>query len=350
MEKLKSEIRDLPGRVPYLDYFRGIIILLMIQGHTFRALLDKSVKAGSWFEIHEFIHGVVAPGFLFLAGFLFYHTIHNKEMPRLIQKGKHIFGVIILGYFLHLPFFSLQKIIHLWGTGIEYKFLNMDILQTIGYSLLIVLLIWILIRKYFIFTVILMMSADIIFLMFKIIPDNIFLASFFDKSISQFPLFPWSFFLLLGILTSRFVKKFNPAVLLFSLLLLFTAGLFPDVLFRTISDSGKVLFLFSVVQLLPETSSKPLTLFLKASRESLFLYMSHLMIVYGSVLNPGLNYFFKDSLSFPITTSVFIALAVTVYSFSYLLTGIKSKNPGSFNRFKYSVYTFLTIIFIFRKW
>ncbi len=344
---MKSKEKE---RLPYPDYFRGIIILLMIQGHLFRALLDKGVKAESWFRIHEFIHGVVAPGFLFLAGFLFFHTIHNKELPQLIQKGKHIFGVIILGYFLHLPFFSLRKIVRLWGTGIEYKFLNMDILQTIGYSLLIVLLVWIFFRKYFILIVISLMTANIILQIFKTVPDNIFFASFFDKNMSQFPFFPWSFFLLLGIVTSRFIKKFSLPVLFSSVFFLFTANYFPSPLFHTISASGKILLLFSIVQLIPKTKSKPVHIFLKASRESLFLYMSHLMIVYGSVLNPGLNHFLKDSLSIPIATMAFITLSIVVYTSSYFLNRFKTNRPIDFNRFKYSIYTFLTTIFLFRRW
>ena len=65
-------------RLVYIDYYKMIIILLMIQGHTLRALLDRDLKVGRWFKIHEYVHGVVAPGFLFLSGFLFYHTLKKK--------------------------------------------------------------------------------------------------------------------------------------------------------------------------------------------------------------------------------------------------------------------------------
>ncbi len=65
-------------RLIFIDYYRMVIILLMIQGHTLRALLEKELKAGLWFKFHEFVHGAVAPGFLFLSGFLFYYTIKKK--------------------------------------------------------------------------------------------------------------------------------------------------------------------------------------------------------------------------------------------------------------------------------
>ncbi len=65
-------------RLVYIDYYRMIIILLMIQGHTLRALLREDLKMGVWFKIHEYIHGAVAPGFLFLSGFLFFYTLKKK--------------------------------------------------------------------------------------------------------------------------------------------------------------------------------------------------------------------------------------------------------------------------------
>lgn len=138
------------GRIPSLDYFRGIVIFLMIQGHLFRALLEPGVKKSSWFPFHEFIHGVVAPGFLFLAGYLFFHTIHNKRKTDFLTKARQLGGIVLLGYFLHLPFFSLTKIIEFWGSGTELKLFRMDILQTIGFSLLIALLIWVFLRRFFI--------------------------------------------------------------------------------------------------------------------------------------------------------------------------------------------------------
>ena len=127
------------------------------------------------------------------------------------------------------------------------------------------------------------------------VPDNILLASFVDNNISQFPLIFWSFYLFLGILASRFLKKFSLSVLILSVVILLTAHLFPHELIRIVSDSGKVLLLFSIFRLLPQISSTILTRFLTASRESLFLYMSHLMIIYGSPLNPGLSRFLKES-------------------------------------------------------
>lgn len=337
-------------REPFLDYFRGIIIFLMIQGHLFRALLDKDLKSGFWFRTHEYIHGVVAPGFLFLAGFLFYFTIRNKKSSDLLIKVRHLSGIIILGYFLHLPFFSLQKIIEFWGTGIEYKMVRMDILQTIGFSLLISIFMWKFLNRIFIPVVTIIVLFNIASPFIINVPENILLASFVDNNISQFPLVFWSVYLFLGILASRFLKKFSPLVLITAVFMMLFAHALPHTLEKIISDSGKVLFLFSIVRLFPLTSSPLLKKFLTSSRESLFLYMSHLMIVYGSPLNPGLSRFFKGSLSVSSALLFFTLLILILYPASYYLNRFKSDHFKFYNSIKYSIFVFFLFVFILSKW
>jgi len=338
------------SRIPSLDHFRGIIIFLMIQGHLFRALLMSDLKTGTWFMIHEYIHGVVAPGFLFLAGFLFYHTIHSKNTSALLRKTSQLSGVVLLGYFLHLPFFSLYKIIEFWGTGIEYKLLRMDILQTIGFSLLIAVFVWVFLRRLFIPIITLLTLFNIISPFILSTPDNIFIASFMDGRISQFPMIYWSFYLFLGILASKFLRKFSLPILIASIILMITAGKFPSEIVKIISDTGKVLFLFSIIRLLPGPGSGIFKKFLTASRESLFLYMSHLMIIYGSPVNPGLSRYFKESLAIPTALLLFMVLAFILYTAAYKLNRFRAKRPESFRSLKYAVYTFFILIFILNKW
>ena len=124
----------------------------------------------------------------------------------------------------------------------------------------------------------------------------------------------------------------------------------PQALERMISDSGKVLFLFSIVRLFPSTSSSLLKKFLTSSRESLFLYMSHLMIIYGSPLNPGLSRFFKGSLSVSSALLFFILLILTLYPASYYLNKLKSDHFELYNSIKYSIFVFFFFVFILSKW
>lgn len=337
------------ARLHYIDYFRALIIFLMIQGHLLRAVLDQQLKSGLWFNVHEYIHGVVAPGFLFLSGYLFYFTVKKKSSPELFKKMKSYFGVVLIGYFLHLPFFSLNKIVALWGTGIEYKFLYMDILQTIGYSLIISVVLWIILKRFFIPIISLLIIFNLLQCYLQIHTDNFFFSFFFDQRISQFPLFPWSLFFFSGIIVSRFIKRFNLPLFAASILLLFIAPNFNGSFSKLISDMGKLLFLFSILINLPNHNFRNFNKFLIASRESLFLYVSHMMIIYGSVLNRGLVFYKKDSLN-PISFLIyFLIILILLYPSAYFLNILKNRNKRVFNIVKYGGYTLFFLIFILRK-
>lgn len=337
-------------RLLYLDYFRGIIIFLMIQGHLFRALLQNELKTGSWFNIHEFIHGVVAPGFLFLSGYLFYYTVRKKTSFEIVKKMRYYIGVVLIGYFLHLPFLSLRKILALWGRGVESKLLYMDILQTIGYSLILSALILILLKRFFIPLISLLFIFNLFQCYFSIGTDNIFFSFFFNQDISQFPLFPWSLYFFAGILISRFVKKFNYPLIIFSLLLLFFASSFSGNFSKLISDLGKLLFFYSFFLLIPDFNSKIIENFLISSRESMFLYVSHMMIIYGSVLNRGIVFFSGDKTGFLTVSLVFMILIIILYPAAYFLNRFKNSNFRIYNILKYGSYSVIFLIFIIRKY
>ncbi len=337
-------------RLIYIDYYRAIIVFLMIQGHTLRALLHHTIKTGTWFNIHEFIHGAVAPGFLFLSGFLFYHTIKNKTVSDYINKFLAYIGIIMIGYFLHLPFFSFKKINNLWNTDIKDSLLQIDILQTIGFSLLISLLFWIILKNNFKFFVFLILLFNFFFLISPFKIHNYFLSFFFDNKLSPFPLFPWSIYFFIGVLSNMYFKKFNFKLMFFSFILLSIQIFFKGITIERIADIGKILFLLCLIQYFLNKDYKFFKWFLKASRESLFLYTSHIIIIYGSVLNKGLNYFYGDSLNTKSFMIILILLIFFVYSIAYIINILKHRKRELFLLLKYSSYLIFLYFFFTRKW
>jgi uncharacterized membrane protein len=55
-------------RFPFLDWMRGLAILLMIQCHTFNSWTRLDVREGGPYVLSQFIGGMAAPLFLFMAG------------------------------------------------------------------------------------------------------------------------------------------------------------------------------------------------------------------------------------------------------------------------------------------
>src|SRR5258708_39768667 len=64
-----------PSRRPgnrefYIDAFRGLMALVMVQGHVCDALLTPAARAEPWYVFQTMFHGSTAPGFLFASGFV----------------------------------------------------------------------------------------------------------------------------------------------------------------------------------------------------------------------------------------------------------------------------------------
>ena len=168
------------------------------------------------------------------------------------KKIGRIFQIIIIGYGLHLPFYSLSKSINEATPQLLESFFAVDVLQCIGFGLLFLFLTRLLIKSdkayhYFLIASLVVVTLISPFL-WKIEFTNylpIVVANYFNRLHgSLFPIFPWLNFLLAGgIFAKYFVdarernveEKFiklsaitGLVVLLFGHL--FYSGLFPKTL------------------------------------------------------------------------------------------------------------------------
>ena len=104
-----------PARYTFLDLFRGLFVLLMVEGHLLRAVLEEGSRSSSVFQIHEILHGITAPGFLFTSGFALAIASHRKRnelqslAPALGRRLWRGVALLLLGYALHIPYWSLTK-------------------------------------------------------------------------------------------------------------------------------------------------------------------------------------------------------------------------------------------------
>lgn len=126
-------------RLLHIDWHRGIAVLLMIQTHAIDAWL-RPADRGSWmFGKSQLLGGFPAPAFLFLAGLsasLAWGKADRQDLPlcrRLwpaVRRGLEVFGLALL--------FRLQEFGQ-WLGGADWRgLLKVDILNTIGVSLMVV--------------------------------------------------------------------------------------------------------------------------------------------------------------------------------------------------------------------
>jgi len=130
------------GRLAYIDWLRGVAILIMIGAHTFDAWTLPAERLRPWYGRIVIIAGLAAPLFLFLAGvgLALSAAAHvrrgrtTREASRLVQRrGWQIFGYAFL--------FRLQSFV-LGGFGAPASLLKVDILNVMGPAIAIAGAVW----------------------------------------------------------------------------------------------------------------------------------------------------------------------------------------------------------------
>ncbi|MEN3039076.1 MAG: hypothetical protein ABDI07_08000 [Candidatus Kryptonium sp.] len=82
--------------------------------------------------------------------------------------------------------------------------------------------------------------------------------------------------------------------------------------------------------------------------ESLFVYVVHLMVIYGSPINPTLSYsaFWKEMLSYPQVFALFLILAIIMFLSSYLLNIAKWRNYRTIDYLRYAIANIILLVFL----
>lgn len=348
-----------PQRYVFIDLFRGAAVLFMLQGHAFRALLDPAIQQHPTYQLHEFFHGITAPAFLFGAGLTFVISTRKRWQeyhyfsPHLLRRVGRMLLVIGLGIALNLPYLSLRKIIN-EATLHEYLLLfRFDILHCIGVGLLILqALIFFFRTERRFYGLILVLTTSTILLtplvwdvdFLSVVPP--FIAQAFNASNgSPFPLFPFVGFLFAGVVASwEFLRalergqerQFMTRLLWLGPLLVLMGVLFdaiPIQLYPTYNfwytspnyfaiRGGLLLILtacFWYAARFVERSSAAIIRYCSRGttvlgQESLFVYVLHLVVIFGSVVNPVVNLqrFSGTSLNLGTTLLITAVLAVVM--------------------------------------
>ncbi len=309
------------GRVVFIDLLRGWAGLVMIEVHVINAFVAEEVRSAAWFPALNFVNGLVAPSFLFVAGLVFV-VVSERKLPEFRQYGGvfwkqvgRILLIWIVGYFLHLPFFSLTQILRETTPEGWLNFFQADVLHCIAAGLLTLFAARILIHGDRPFERILWGAVALVVVPAPFLWDidfNRFLHPFFaaymnGQHYSQFPIFPWLGFLYLGgIVGVRYLKARteNREVSFMRSVVWWGAGavvvallmgnnfpipgatkeIRPQPLFFALR-LGIVLLLLAGFWWFERVRKTERSLVLSVSRETLLVYAAHLLIIYGTFWN-----------------------------------------------------------------
>ncbi|MGE0394131.1 MAG: heparan-alpha-glucosaminide N-acetyltransferase domain-containing protein [Vicinamibacterales bacterium] len=128
-------------RLPFIDWFRGIGVLIMIEAHVFDAWMRLPDRGLPQFRYERILAGWAAPTFLFLAG-LSLTMVMGRHLARGLdraavaraglKRGWRIFGLALL--------FRSQSL--LMGGGTLQALLKVDILNVMGLAMVATAALW----------------------------------------------------------------------------------------------------------------------------------------------------------------------------------------------------------------
>ena len=110
-------------RFAFIDQFRGWAVLFMVETHVVNAFLLPGLRESFAYRALDFFNYLIAPAFVFIAGFSFAIVAERKwddflRPDRVFRKQfLRCLQILLVGYLLHVPRFSLRQLSHTlkWG-------------------------------------------------------------------------------------------------------------------------------------------------------------------------------------------------------------------------------------------
>lgn len=352
------------SRIIFIDLMRAFAVLMMVQGHTVDVLLSNMYRTpeSSVYASWVFMRGMTAPIFMFTAGtvFTYLFRLHNEPFqnnPRVLKGIKRFLLLIGLGYLLRYPTPTIVDF-----SGVTEKswniFFAVDVLQLIGFGILFLLICAFIAEKtklpdYIVFSVI----GILFFLLFpvfdmlnwnEIFPKPI-AGYFFTGTGSIFPLFPWAGYVICGGILGSYLAK-NPGTFQttgFSLrlsligvsliVLSFLSYTFENYFYgKNIADNeyidvillrvGFVLLLNALISFISLNIDYIPRVIILIGRNTLLIYIVHLIILYGSAWNPGLSHIFEKSFNVWKTIGTALAMISLMVGMVIIINKLKIKN------------------------
>ena len=318
-------------RVIFIDLGRFLALVFMLYGHTVSALMAPEYQRGTWFEVWNFQRGLTSSLFLLLSGFAFSiatskrWTSHQSFSPAVFKRTRRFALFLLLGYAIHFPVPRFSMLTTL--TEEQWRsFTQVDVLQLIGATFLIVQALVFVVKSRRMFTIAVCVLAALVLALthpiwvidwWQILPG--WLAAYLSPARgSLFPLFPWATYVLLGAGMGQIYVSWGAARLSsYTMYALYVPGVVLSALgwglaqiehapwgtdawnFMPIQVAiriGACLIILAAIARASQRLTRLPRFFAAVAQETLPIYFVHLMIVYGSIWNRGMAMRYAASL------------------------------------------------------
>lgn len=359
-------------REVYIDAFRGLMALVMVQGHVFTALLSPTLQTNPLVIFQNVFHGSTAPGFLFASGFVAGLPRAPLSLHASLRRAWRLLFILGVGYFIHLPYFSFWKT--LGASPVELAALfACDALQVIALTQLLVILLqgiagvrWTLL-------------AGIVALIVIVVSPWIWagnaadhvpaaLGAYLDaRSGSRFPFFPFAAFVLAGTVVGAVIGRQEPhrrhrrqviagvALLAGGWLLSFPLQPYVDFWGPSPAYSlmriGGLVLLLRFVEFVADRDWPGVAALALLGHETLQVFVLHLELLYGGVLwpAPALSPW-AGQLGLAATAAVLLAMLPILFVAAWAWHRLKMRAPREASLLLVFVSTWFLVEYFTRPW
>jgi uncharacterized membrane protein len=361
------------NRELYIDAFRGLMALVMVQGHVFDTLVRESIRSQDLYRLQQIFHGSTAPGFLFASGFVAGLPRAPLSLRASVRRARRLLFVLGVGYALNLPYLSLWKTVDS-GTHSELAAgLACNALHVIAVTQLFVLLLQWLVGRHWVkvagaLAVVIIFATPVVWASDWPARMPLALAAYVDQRAapSQFPIFPFSAFVLAGTAAGAALGRQDPRVrwrrsVRWGLGLM-AAGTLIAIAYRghadfwltspgyTLIRLGGLMLLLRAMDALSLRHAPGLRALALFGHETLLVYVLHLIFLFGGVVARAPLGSLVNRLNL---LEAFLTLALMVpvlYAAAWTWHRIKIKAPHEATLLLVFLGTILVYEFLRRPW
>jgi hypothetical protein len=338
--------------------------LVMVQGHLFEALLTPEARGQFLYQLQVVAHGSTAPGFLFASGFVAGLPRAPLSLAAAWRRARRLLFVWGVGYALVLPYLSLWKTLAAAAPAERARLLACDALHVIALSQLLALGLQLAFRRRWT-----RVAGGLALLVIAATPAvwssgiargwPLALAAYLDPGTgSRFPVFPFAAFVLAGTLAGALLGHRDAAARrrlgagwgagVFAAGAALGLALAGSVPFWGPSPAyaamrlGSLLLLLVGVEAVARRAGHALAPLALLGRETLLVYVLHLVLLFGGVFAPGPLAGLSGRLGFAAASLLLLGLLPLLYGAALAWRRLKERAPHE----AALALTFLTVAFV----
>ena len=206
---------NVSGRLTFLDYARGMAVVIMLQGHVFHSFNRPDLRSDGPFMLSQFMGGIGPAIFLVLTGITLAFLMDRREKQGLPPMSRWFSALRRAGYLFSLAFlFRLQLWAFAYPQSPWTDLFKVDILNCMGFAigLMSVMAIFTTLERVRMCAVLGLAIATLAPLVSAIdwgwLPPQV--SAYFVPSFQYFAFFPWAAFIAFGMSIGSAIRLAKP--------------------------------------------------------------------------------------------------------------------------------------------